>query len=205
MENNVRMSELLKYLLKKWWILLICICLFGGLSFFVGKKVSHSSYKAELGVQLTPKNMQYYDVKNQINLMDTYKEVANSDKIMKQANNKLREMNSSYNGSTSELNSMTSFSFNNGSLIMNISDKSDSSIIAKDATKAVAKAFVKNINNVMHSNVNVKIIKPASGDYLHYYPSKEKKITFVGCIFGLFVGLIVCLFDFYLKNVKVKG
>ena len=83
MENNVRMSELLKYLLKKWWILLICICLFGGLSFFVGKKVSHSSYKAELEVQLTPKNMQYYDVKNQINLMDTYKEVANSDKIMK--------------------------------------------------------------------------------------------------------------------------
>ena len=114
-------------------------------------------------------------------------------------------MNSSYNGSTSELNSMTSFYFNDGSLIMNISDKSDSSILAKDATKAVAKAFVKNINNVMHSNVNVKIIKPASGDYLHYYPSKEKKITFVGCIFGLFVGLIVCLFDFYLKNVKVKG
>ncbi|WKF84749.1 YveK family protein [Lacticaseibacillus pantheris] len=200
MKNEIEVKELfltIKHSLVKMIALAI---IFGGLAFVYTHFIESSTYSAQATILVNnldgKKNGtgRFREQQADIQVITTYKEIARSQPVLKAATKELTsnhsnayaEKYSSKSVTSTRLGDKVSVTSTTNSQLINITAKTKSAKESRDYANAVANAFTKHVQLLMHNN-DLTVSAPAVAKSKPV--SKHTSVMVVtGIVFGAFVG-----------------
>jgi len=196
LEINIR--DLLRLILRKWWIFAICILIFGSAAYiwtnYFIVPVYSSSTTLYVGKNVESVGIQTSDLSLGTILIHDYRELAKSKLVAREV---IDEMGL-YNMSPASLAGRIGVTQRNESRVIQISVADTDPKMAMELTNKVAEVLKKKITEIMQIE-NVQIIDKAE---LQPYPiSPNKRLNYmIGIILGLIAGMGIILLIVYLDN-----
>lgn len=199
--EEISLKELLRMFLRRWWILLICVMVSGGLAYawtnyymvpiyssyttlFVGKKTDQS------GINST-------DLYLGSSLIQDYREIAKSKQVAYEVMKELGITNMSAGVMSGRIN----VSQRNETRVIQISVNDPDPRKAMEMTNKVAEVFQKKVIEIMQVE-NVQIIDKAELQMYPISPNKRRNYI-IGIIIGLALGVgIIFLIEFLDDTIK---
>ena len=196
LEINIR--DLLRLILRKWWIFAICILIFGSASYiwtnYFVVPVYSSSTTLYVGKNTESEGIQTSDLSLGTILIQDYRELARSKLVAREV---IEEMGLQ-NMNPASLAGRIGVSQRGESRVIQISVNDTNPQMAMELTNKVAEVLKKKITEIMQIE-NVQIIDKAE---LQPYPiSPNKRLNYmIGVILGLIAGMGIILLIIYLDN-----
>lgn len=195
---EINMKELFMLILRKWWILIICMIIIGSASFiwtnYYTDPVYLSSTTLYVGKNIGSEGIQSSDLNLGSNLILDYRELAKSKLV---ANEVINDMGL-VNISAKSLAKRIEVSQINESRVIRISVKDLDPQIAMKLTNKVAEVFQKKIIQIMQVD-NVQIIDKAEVEFSPISPNKNLNYM-IGIILGFVIGIGTILLVEYFDN-----
>lgn len=198
---EIGLEEMLKLLLRKWWILFICTMAFGGVAYIYNDYYTVPIFSASttlyVGKNIDQVGIQQSDLYLGSNLIMDYREIAKSKQVAYEV---IKELGFS-NMSASSMAGRIEVTQRNETRVIQISVTDTNPKKAMDITNKVAEVFQKKVVKIMQVD-NVQIIDKAE---LPIYPinSNKNRDIMIGIILGLAIGVgIVLLIEVLDNNIK---
>ncbi|WP_154836953.1 YveK family protein [Staphylococcus sp. Marseille-Q1834] len=205
MRKNLNLSEFGKILKEHIGLIILCIVIFGAISFVVSQFIITPKYQATSNVIINQKRANddnLYknpnEIQTNIQLIKTYSEIINSEEIKNKALDEIdvKDKNSLYQG--------LSIDSVENSQIIKINVLSEHPKEAVAYANEVAKAAKEEIERVMGVD-NLSILSKATSSQVKSPKSPNILLNVVfGVIFGLVIALLI-MFTKYLLNNKIKS
>lgn len=199
--EEINIKELIKAMLKRWWVLFIGTVIFGGLayawSYYNYVPIYEASTTLFVGKNIEQNGMSAGDLYLGSALISDYREIAKSRLVASEVLNELGLKFMSPEGMAGRVG-VTS---KNDTRIIQITVSDTNPKLAMDITNKVAEVFQKKVIDIMQVE-NVQIIDKAT---LPRYPlaSNQKRNIMLGLIFGFALGAgIVFLIEYLDNNIK---
>jgi len=195
---EINLKDLIRLILKKWWIFAICILVSGSAAYiwtnYFTVPVYSSSTTLYVGKNIESEGIQTSDLSLGSILIQDYRELAKSKLV---ASEVIDEMGLQ-NMSPASLAGRIGVSQKGESRVIQISVNDTDPQMAMELTNKVAEVLKKKITEIMQIE-NVQIIDKAE---LQPYPvSPNKRMNYmIGVILGLIAGMGIILLIVYLDN-----
>ena len=195
---EINIKDLLRLILRKWWIFAICILVFGSAAYiwtnYFIVPIYSSSTTLYVGKNAESEGIQTSDLSLGSNLIHDYRELARSKLVAREVINEMGLQNMN----PASLAGKIVVSQKNESRVIQISVNDTKPQMAMELTNKVAEVLQKKIIEIMQIE-NVQIIDKAE---LQPYPiSPNKRMNYmIGAILGLFVGMGMILLIIYFDN-----
>lgn len=193
MEKRLTLGDLLKIVLRFWYIPLVLLIIGGFLSRTYAQKKYEPIYTAKSTVIVKQKHASSNHLEQQISgelqLMPTYQDFISSDKVMEKVHKQLKK-STSRSESVTELQKKVAVITKTNSLILNIqsSDRSKSSAIKQ--ANIVAQVFKKQIHTIS-STSQVRVISKARSKSVTTSGFSGKNPLLYGAIVGAVLGVFI--------------
>jgi len=201
-EYEIDLKELIEMLLRRWWIILFGIIVFG----IIGSVVcltSQKIYEASATLMVGSSTTAQYDNLNlsqlQVNkeLVSTYQEIAVSSNVLQDVISKLN-----LDISPKELAGQIKVSNVNDTEIIRVSATSPIPEMAMDIANTTAQVFQDKVQTIMNVD-NVKIVDPAALPEHAIKPNKKLILAaalFLGLVISVGIIFVIEFFDKRIKN-----
>lgn len=195
---EINIKDLLRLILRKWWIFAICILVFGSAAYiwtnYFIVPIYSSSTTLYVGKNAESEGIQTSDLSLGSNLIHDYRELARSKLVAREV---IEEMGLR-NVSPASLAGKIVVSQKNESRVIQLSVNDTNPQMAMELTNKVAEVLQKKIIEIMQIE-NVQIIDRAE---LQPYPvSPNHRLNYtIGIILGLIVGMGMILLIIYFDN-----
>lgn len=195
---EINIKDLLRLILRKWWIFAICILVFGSAAYiwtnYFIVPIYSSSTTLYVGKNVDSEGIQTSDLSLGSNLIHDYRELARSKLVAREVINEMGLQNMN----PASLAGRIGVSQRGESRVIQISVNDTNPQMAMELTNKVAEVLQKKITEIMQIE-NVQIIDKAE---LQPYPiSPNKRMNYmIGAILGLFVGMGMILLIIYFDN-----
>ena len=195
---EIDIKDLFRLILKKWWILIICILILGSASYiwtnYFIVPVYSSSTTLYVGKNVESEGIQTSDLSLGTILIQDYRELAKSKLVAREVIDEMGLQNMS----PASLAGRIGVTQRNESRVIQISVADTDPKMAMELTNKVAEVLKKKITEIMQIE-NVQIIDKAE---LQPYPvSPNKRMNYIiGVILGLIAGMGIILLIVYLDN-----
>lgn len=188
-EIRIDIKRCLLGIMKKWWLIvgvtILSVC---GVSLLT-LEVEPDTYSAEATVYSVSYEGKYEDAIESANIMKTYLDVINSNKVADRAALILDDSN--ITGTI--IKNMITISASENSTVIGISATSTDEMLVQNIANAVAEAFVNEIQNITGES-NVQILDKADNSSIHSSGKAEQttKRILGGIIGFIIIFAIVC-------------
>lgn len=195
---EINMKDLFKLILRKWWILIICMIVICSVTFiwtnYYTVPVYLSSTTLYVGKNIGSEGIQSSDLNLGSNLILDYRELAKSKLV---ANEVINDMGLVNINAVSLAKRIEVIQINE-SRVIKISVKDSDPQIAMELTNKVAEVFQKKIIQIMQVE-NVQIIDKAELELSPISPNKNLNYM-IGIILGFVIGIVTILLIEYFDN-----
>ncbi len=195
---EINIKDLLRLILRKWWIFIICILIFGSAAYiwtnYFIVPVYSSSTTLYVGKNVESEGIQTSDLSLGSILIHDYRELAKSKLVAREVIDEMGLQNMK----PASLAGRIGVSQRGESRVIQISVNDTSPQMAMELTNKVAEVLKKKITEIMQIE-NVQIIDKAE---LQPYPvSPNKRLNYmIGVILGLIAGMGIILMIIYFDN-----
>ncbi|ATO43442.1 YveK family protein [Loigolactobacillus coryniformis subsp. coryniformis] len=187
------LKQLVKTVLKLWYIPLILALVGGFLSQRYAEKKYEPAYTAKTTVLVKQKhensNHLQQQVDGELSLMGTYRDLINSNKVMTKVHKKLQQVKS-YNGSVVDLKKKVTVETSSDSLMMHIQTTERSKQLAVKQANTIATVFKKQITTVSETS-QVTLMTKAHIKSVSASEFSGKKAILYGVILGGVIGIFL--------------
>lgn len=210
--EEIDLTDLLKYFLRKWYLLFLILTITVGLGIFYYFGIKTPMYKSSTTLVLAMANnsssqtgevlddsITQNDIILNQKLVGTYREIIKSKKVLKQV-----IYNLDLDLTSDELKDLITVNSIDNTEIIQIEVKSKSSLEAKNIANSIANIFSEEIVDIYNIK-NVKIIDAAEEAMHEYNMNFTKEVTIyvlIGLVIGFGTIFIMYYFDTTIKSVE---
>lgn len=196
----MKLTELLKKIIKKWYVLGLFVLIFMGLGYVWSNYIYHPVYTAKTTMLVHPRKHTGESVDADIKLMPTYQGIMLGNAVLTYVKHDLAE-NSDYKVNVEQLSQQIHSYTDSNTLLIHVSADTPSAKTAVAVANTVVKQFKNHANDTMKIGKITQLMK-AKKKNVTVSSRETKKFILTGGLLGLVIGLLIILFRIQFLSIR---
>lgn len=189
MEKKINLTKLTRYLLKKFYLILIPVIIFSIAGFFWSKHIYTTSYKSESSFVVYHKNAKAKET--DVSSIATYRKVIKNKVILNEVNHRMEKVKG-YDGTADSLQKSIKTKNSPGTLVIGITTFGKTPKISSKIANTTIQVFKEKANTLLAAGTVKQLAKAESKDAVKT-SDNNKKYVLLGAFIGLAIGVFIVL------------